>query len=235
MNVDELYSLIDNRMLITPSYGSGKYGKLIKIDLINTLKYSDSKIYNKNYNKLITEEMIFSEFDKLPPDMIMKIAYKLSPRKVTEYCSLSKRFAKICDKEYFWIKKYQLDFSDYAKNATIKEKYKFRMKQDPKLRNLLIDYADFDKLNYQNQIKIYTDVLQQFKDLPEDISMLERGDEDDIYEVQSLLTDIFYGLKLDDVSKKYDIVIDYDMFNGDNLINRLLDVYNSIMKTDYTF
>ncbi len=39
-----------------------------------------------------------------------KIAYKLPPKTVIEYCNISKKFANICSGESFWRKKYQEDF-----------------------------------------------------------------------------------------------------------------------------
>ncbi len=220
LNVKELTTLIQKLKLEYPSKGSGKNNRVIKYDLITTLKY----------NKDI-------EFDKLSIDTLMEIAYNLPGAKVLEYCILNKRFAKMCSKEYFWIKKYQLDFNDYeeVKSVSMNKIYKFRIQQDPELRRFLIDYSNFDELNYYFQVDRYIEALDLFKALGNNNFIKEFENKKIKYQdtFQLAIVDL-----VTDIADPWIILQEYqyhEMINDDSLMIRVLNIYNSIMNTKYYF
>lgn len=250
LTVKKLRSLIKGRWLEIPSSGSGKNGNIIRIDLINTLKYDDllpktltpTKVptpvktlilpssthispprvhfdFQPNTSKYITG---INEFDKLSNDAMMKIAYDLTPRTTVKYCSLSKKFANICNNKYFWIKKYKLDFDDYDEiRPSIRDVYTFKANLNKDLVDLLIEYSFYDEYNYENKKKLYNNALETFKDI-------EKYNEYvwEYFDIKKILGKRAIAYRYSD---KDELKNDYE------LINKLVAVHNSIMDTNYQF
>lgn len=173
-------------------------------------------------------------------DMMMKIAYKLPGETLIKYCQLSKKFANICSKKYFWIKKYQLDFTDnIPKPISFKDIYIAKIHKNTKLGKFLIEYTNFDDLNFKKQRKYYKDAFSTFDylyfncehDYENESSYIKR-------DVLESMDDLIYGethyLSYFGRERIYCTFVD-DNFNNNDLLETIVDVSNSITGLNLTY
>lgn len=228
----ELTDKINKLDLDLPEYGSGKNGGIIKSDLISVLKSN-------------TNEMIFEgekrKFSDMSSDMMSIIAYKLSGEKLISYCQLNKKFAKVCSKEDFWIKKYKLDFNDYkkiSKPLTIRQIYTFKSRQNPKLIKLIQSFSNsYQYLSLKNQIIYYNSALGMIKSLP--VNMADYWGTNMVkFDIVQEIVEFFHSSNPFEIDFLTDDTIeDYvnNYIHDEPFLKRILSMYNDIMETDYTF
>lgn len=232
---------IEELQLGVPESGSGKNGGILKSDLVDVLE----------------KKVEIDNFSKMSEDMIMKVAYGLSGETLLDYCKISKKFARICSKDYFWRKKYQLDFGEQIKipkHITLKQRYIFKDNRIPELHELLLKYTDYGDLIFDGQVKRYNKALTEFKINIED----EDLDEDEyegysdtighkpilirhIRNLSSIVTAIvFESLKydIDYLDEEYIFRSDFEteyVQEDKKILKLLISVYNKIHNTNYYY
>ncbi len=217
-----------------------KWTKIELVDEINRLKLSEQVVGSGKNKSALRKDLILTLtsqksvnvdlLSNMPEDMIRKVAYHLPPVSVLEYCKTSNKFNKICSKEYFWVKKYKEDFGNFNKYiipVTIRQAYIFKAKQNIELMILLNDLTNFNELNFESQKKYYALAVSHFRQ----VNIHPVGDNDIAEELARVMMKIKFGNLSNYVG---DGVIE-DIYDDDELIQKILDAYNSIMDTNIDF
>lgn len=238
MTVWDLIYKIGSLHLELPS-GIPKDVNEFKKSLINVLK-TKSKISVK-------------ELASLPPKQILKIVYDLPPEKVlmcltSPKIKASTKITKICSRSDFWTKKYKRDFKDYdtVKPISLSQIYIYNLQQNQELRLFLITYSNYEHFKFKSQKELYNKTLLEFKNFKKYIhkNMFKNLDDDSVESLKGDIRSKFINLDLFstnrhillNIYKKHTFIeVLLDMYLDQELLTRMLNIFNSIIGTNYTF
>ena len=223
LTVKKLRDLIKKRSLELPTLGSGKYGNIIKADLVRLLE-------TKEQGKTI---------DDLHLGPKLKILDILKPRDLINMCKTNKKFASICRGKNFWILRYKKDFP-YTRfdTSSYLERYELRASMDFELY-MFLRYIGFNDYNYEKQLSLYNSIMELLESFKNYIKP-NMSDQDKYIFKEYIVENIFEIIPYDKLMQSVDDSGDLDEINNKLLEGRqyslnLLKLYNNIEKKNYIY